>query len=247
MKTRRRPLILASVAFLLLLAALVPRDFFNKPKELHADELAVAKGQIVSYTLLDDSRGTHQYVIRLSEYKAVFQIPGDFAPYFAKTRFESDLKKGDPVSLSIPVENAAKLITAGTIPVFAIRAGAESYLDEHPTLDAWNKKNILKQPPTWTSWVPFIAAVSIILLIGLAYIIWKIARLFSNRPREPKTLSDPEALYESSQRLKKILTKGAEQKSPTMAEQKLLTSGNSAQEVVVTGDSEQQPGDPPQG
>lgn len=246
MKTRRRPLILAALALLLLLAALVPRDFFNKPKELHVDDLAVTKGQIVSYTLLDDSREMHQYVIRLSEYQATFQIPGDFAQYFAKTRFESDLKTGDPVSLSIPVANAAKLITTGTIPVFAVRAGAETYLDEHSTLEAYNNKNKIKQVPAWTMWGPFIAAASTIVLIGLACVIWKIARAISARPRKPETLSDPQALQESSQRLKKVLTKGApEQKSLTMPEQKRLTNGDSEQEVIVTGDPEQKPGDAP--
>lgn len=250
MKTRRRLLIMAGLALLLLLAALVPHDFFSKPKQLKltAGDLAVTKGQILSYSLLDDSRGIHLYTIHLSGYPATFQIPVDFAPYFAKSRFESDLKKGDSVSLSIPVANAPKLIAEGTIPVFAVRTASETYLDEHSTLDAYNiKNNPHKQVPALTPWVPFIVAASIILFIGLMFLIWKIARIIAARPRKPKTLSDPEALNESSQRLKKVLTKSApQQKSLTMGDQKLLTVGDAEQELLATGDAAQKPGDPPQ-
>ena len=247
MNTRRRPLILTGLAFLVLLAALVPYHFFSY-KALTVGELVVAKGQIISYTLLDDSGGKHQYLIRLSGYQTTFQIPADFAEYFAKTRFQSDLKNGDSLSVWIPGASAQKLGSNGTIPVFAVRTASDTYLDERATLDAYdNKNNPRKQVPVWTSWVPFIAAASIIVLIGLACVIWKIVRAISARPRKPKTLSDPAALHESSQRLKKLLTKSApEQKSLTMAEQKQLTNGDSAHEVAVTGDSEQQPGDPPQ-
>src|SRR5215469_6401258 len=235
MKTRRL-LILASVALLLLLAVLVPHDLFNKPKELRAADLAVAKGQILSYTLLDDSDGKHQYIIHLSGYQAAFQIPADFAEYFARTRFESDLKNGDSLSVSILSASAEKLISKETIPVFAVRTASDTYLDEHSTLDAYNHKNNPKPVPAWTSWFPLIVAASIILLIGLACAIWKIVRAIAARPQKPKPLSDPEALYESSQRLKKILTKAApEQISPAMAGQKL----------PGTADSEEPSGEPP--
>src|SRR5215469_16507975 len=58
-------------------------------------ELATADGKIVTYSFIDDSRGMHQYTIRLTGYKATFQIPPDCVQYFAKDRFQANLKKGD--------------------------------------------------------------------------------------------------------------------------------------------------------
>lgn len=240
MKIRRRLLIIAALAVLCLDAVLFAH-YFTGPKETDKSigELAATQGQIASYSFLDDSRGTHQYTIRLSEYPATFQIPADFAPYFAKSRFESDLKKGDPISLSIPSASAGKLITDATIPVFAVHAGTESYLDEHTTVEAYNKKNNPQPVPAQTSWVPLIIASSIILLFALIYVIWKIARVISARSRARENVLNPAALDESSQRLKKILTKGApEQKSPAI--------GDAEQELLATGNSEQKPDDPPQ-
>jgi len=246
MKTRRRLLILTGLALLLVLAAFVPRGIFRR--NLTVGDLVVAKSPIISYSLLDDNKGTYQYVIRLTGYQATFQIAPEFAPYFAKNRFQSDLKAGDSLSVWIPVASTGKLISNGTIPVFAVRTASDTYLDEHSTLDAYNHKNNPKPASAWTSWVPFIAAASIILLICLAYAIWRIARAISARPRKPKTLSDPEALYESSQRLRKVLTNGApEQKSLAAADAKLLTMGESEQEVIVIDESGESPGKPPHG
>jgi hypothetical protein len=240
MKTRRLLLILAGLVLLVLLATLVPRDFFSKPKDQSIGELATARGQIVSYSFLDDSIGKHHYTIHLSGYQATFQIPPDFAQYFAKARFESDLKKGDSVSLSIPAASAGKLITEGTIPVFAVRAGAKTYLDEHSTLAAYNSKHSPeKEAPATISWLPLIAAGSIILLLGVVFVIWKIARILLARSRKPKPLSDPAALNESSQRLKKILARSAPEQKPPAAD-------DSEKEPLATGHSEQKPSEPPQ-
>src|SRR5579872_4673466 len=153
MKIRRQLLFIAALA-LLVLSAVTLRQHFAKPPQDHSmGELAAAQGQIISYSLLDDSRGTHQYMIYLSGYKATFQVPADFADYFAKKRFESDLKKGDTLSVSIPADSAGKLISGGTIPVFAIRTTTSTYLDEYDTLAAYNNKNKLTQQVPSLDWL----------------------------------------------------------------------------------------------
>ena len=248
-KTRRHLLVIAGAVLLVLLAVVVA-PHFSAPKENGVGELAVARGQIISYSFLDDSRGTHQYIIHLSGYRSAFQIPPDFAPYFAKTRFESELKKGDSLSVSIPVESAAKLISDGPISVFAVRTATATYLDEHNTLSAYNNQNNRnKQDSTPNSWVlPLIATASIIAIIGLGFVIRKIARVVSVRSRRPKSLNDPEALCESSQRLKQCVTRVAsEQKSlpPGRSEEKLLTAGDSERELLPVSDSEERSSEPP--
>ena len=225
----------------MVFSAMLVAPHFTTPRE-KISELAVARGQIISYSFLDDSRGTHQYIIHLSGYQAAFQIPPDFAQYFAKARFESDLKKGDSLSISIPVESAAKLISDGPIQVFAVRTPKATYLDEHYTLSAYNNKNNnSKQVPELNSWVPpLIVAGSIILVIGLAFVIWKIARVISQRSRRPESLDDPKALYESSQRLKQCVEKAG-------TEQKSLPVGHSEPRLFPMGNAEETSSEPPQG
>ena len=153
MKIRRQLLFIAALA-LLVLSAVALRQHFDKPQDHSLGELAAAQGQIISYSLLDDSpRHASIHDLPFSGYKATFQVPADFADYFAKKRFESDLKKGDTLSVSIPADSAGKLISGGTILVFAIRTTTSTYLDEHDTLAAYNNKNKPAQQVPSLDWL----------------------------------------------------------------------------------------------
>lgn len=246
MKVRRQLLFVATLA--LLVTAIFLRQYFAKPKHLGISDLATTQGRINSYSLLDDSRGTHQYTIRLSEYEATFQIPKEFADYFAKSRFESDLKTGDTISLSIPADSAAKLISKGTIPVFAVRTTSTTYLEEHDTIAAYNNDNKPTRPVPSLNWLIYsvIAVVAVVLLSALGYGIYKLTRILKARSPRPKDISDPGALDESSQRIKKCLAKTtAASKSLTLPERKLLTMGDYEPELITAAHSESESADAP--
>lgn len=192
------------------------------------NELAVAEGKIISYSFLDDSRGVHQYTIRLSGYPATFQIPSDFVKYFARDRFDSNLKKGDTLAVSILAQNAGNLTSTGPIPIFAARTETATYLDEHYTLgghdDELNDNAVKanrsqtndgnansKHAPALMSIVyPLIDVALIILVIGVALALLK--------PKSrPATVVSPDAAFidESSQRLKRLATKGKFEQKPS--------------------------------
>ncbi len=209
---------IAPLAVLLLLVVVVSHHP-TKSQKKSADDLAEAQGKIDSFTFLDDSRGMHQYIIRLSGYRTTFQIPSDFVKYFATARFQSQIKRGDQVSISIPTESAAKLVSNAQVPVFAIRSQTTTYLDEHNTLGAFNNRGNSKKTSLAVNWRAIAWAGSAVLLIGFAFVIWKLAGAVSARSPKSEGTLDSGALAESAQRLKKLLTK--RERKP-----KLLTMGD---------------------
>jgi hypothetical protein len=132
---------------------------FTKQKVKDANDLIAINGQITSYSFVDRSR--HRYfVIRLLEYPAIFQIPADFIESFLKTRFQSDLKKGDSLWVSIPKKNENKLSSNEHLFIFSARAKTTTYLNEQDTLRIYNGY--------------FKIFMSLLFfLIGSALIIWK--------------------------------------------------------------------------
>jgi len=223
MKKRWLLIGIAALAVLLVLVFVVPHHP-GKPQKKSVDDLAEAQGRIDSYSFLDDSRGMHQYSIRLSGYRTSFQIPSEFVKYFATARFESQLKKGDDLSISIPSESAAKLVSSGSVPVFAVRSRTATFLDEHYTLSAYNNRGSSRKTTLVVDWRAVLWGAAIVLSIGLAFVIWKLARTVSARSPKSESTLDPGALDESLQRLKKILTK--RERKP-----KLLTMGELEQKA----------------
>lgn len=124
-----------------------------------ASELSVISGHMSSYSFQDGARGHHHYVIQLFEYPATFQIPADFLGSFRKDRFQSDLRSGSSVSVSIPKGNEKRLTLDERIFVLSVRTQTVTYLDEKDTLRAYNSGF-----PVWTCAVFF--------LIGSGSIIW---------------------------------------------------------------------------
>jgi hypothetical protein len=205
---------LISASASLFLLATATTCCFAGPKVSSPGELAVVEGRISSYSFLDDSKGIHQYAIHLSEYAATFQIPAEFANYFAKGSFESNLLKGDTLSVSIPADSAGKLASGGMIPIFAARTKTASYLDEHYTLYAHDEElnnatsagttNATTRgahSPTLMSFaIPLVTIVFISLVIGVAVTMWK-------SKIKPAPGLDGAVISESTQRMKRLVTK----------------------------------------
>lgn len=211
-------------ALALLFLAGVTRSFAGSNVSGPPD-LAEVQGKVSSYSLFDDSQGAHQYTIRFSEYPATFQIPAKFASYFAIGRFESNVMKGDTLSVWIPADSAGNLTSGGTIPIFAARTKTATYLDEHFTLYAHddelnNNANSAKNVATTTAEIPadntehslasslvilVFAAAFVVLLIGaaVAFAIWKL----KGKPA-PASRPDGAFISESSQRMKRLIAKG---------------------------------------
>lgn len=222
MKNRRRLLFVTRFALLFLSTVVIAPHLIGKEKAESTNELAVAKGKIISYSFLDDSRGIHQYTIRLSGYPATFQIPSDFAKYFAKDRFQSNLKKGDSLSVSILAQSAGSLTSTGPIPIFAARTDTATYLDEHFTLGGHDDElnnNASKANSKQASNGKHFPALTLFefLLIGLVLVAFFMAFII-RKPKAKNIPAPPAALIEqSSQRLKRYVPKrNSEQKSPEL-------------------------------
>jgi hypothetical protein len=211
---------------LLFVSCAAVTSSFAAPKVSSPADLAVVEGRISSYSLLDDSKGIHQYTIHFSEYPAAtFQIPSGFANYFARDRFESNVMKGDTLSVSISADNAGKLASGGLIPVFAARTKTATYLDEHYTLYAHDEElNSSAESAAVTSStipttrspinsphsaalisiaLPFCAIVFVSLVIGVSCFL----RKFKSEPA-PASGPDGAFISQSSQRLKQLAAKG---------------------------------------
>lgn len=196
---RHLQLIAASALLFLSLAGIAHFLSPEKPKPI--TDLATAEGKIVSYSFLDDSRGAHKYTINLSGYPATFEIPADFAQYFALARFESNLKKGDYLSVSISPDSAGSLAAGRPVPIFAARTKTATYLDEYYTVRAFNAQNN-------SSSNNFAAGLSIVFLfIGVALIIALAALAYTGWRAQTVPEPDP-SIKESSERLEKCLALG---------------------------------------
>ena len=121
-------------------------------------------GKIEGYSFVDGSpslhhSATHHYLIHLDNYAATFQIPADFVDAFSKEQFESDLKKGDTVSLAIPRQSLPQAAaSAATVWVFGVHAHFGTFLDEQDAL------------PLYNSPFPLIVC-GILLLTGAAFLV----------------------------------------------------------------------------
>ncbi|HLX69006.1 MAG TPA: hypothetical protein VKV04_05190, partial [Verrucomicrobiae bacterium] len=200
---------IAAAAFVFLSAALIIHFLGRREVKQTVRDLATAKGQIISYSFLDGVNGTHQYTIHLTGYPAAFQIPSDDAQYFAKARFESRLKKGDTLAVSISPDSAPSLTSAGPVPIFAARTDTATYLDEYYTLGASNTGyvNDNKFPASLVPVFLRVGVALIILWIVAAVFIWIGSRKPSEVSKEPRrgesgSRLDGVFISESSQRMK---------------------------------------------
>ena len=113
---------------------------FTKPSIKTAADLSVINGHLKSYSFKDQARGHHDYVIQLWEYPTVFQIPANFLDSFAKAKFETDVKEGATIWLSIPKSSEKNLTLDKRIFIFSAHAETEKYLDEENSLQKYNSK-----------------------------------------------------------------------------------------------------------
>ena len=128
-----------------------------------AHDLSVINGQLLSYSFHDGQRGWHNYLVQLAEYPTAFKIPADFLDCFQKSTFQSDMKSGDMLWVSVPKECEKSLNSDGRLFVFSIRTTSTTYLDERDTIKEYNSD------------FPLMMSV-LFFLIGAALIMW--------RPRE---------------------------------------------------------------
>jgi len=241
MKARRLLSFLFVGLILLAAAAGVHRIIY--PKEKTISDLAVVEGEIVSYTLLDDSRGKHQYEIQLSVSPATFEIPADFSDHFALTRFETDLKKGDALSVSFLAENADKLVSNADIPIFAACTKTTTYLEEHHSLSTYNNRyKITKQFAVLRS-LQFLLIglggvfLAIVLVFAILAATWKVAGAVSGRLGRRRRAAEPEIFISDPLSMKKDLI-------PAGANAKLLANGISVQKLLAGGKAAQKPEEP---
>jgi hypothetical protein len=204
---------IGAAAFLFFSAALVTHFLAKREVQQTVRDLAEAKGKIVSYSFLDGVKGSSQYTIHLSGYPAAFQVPPEDAQYFARARFQSNLKVGDTLSVWISPDSAARLTSAGPVPIFAARSESSTYLDEYYTLGA-NHNGNLNDNKFPLSLVPlFIRAgvACVVLWIVTALITWMRTLKFSPAPprnRESVSVLDGAFISQSSRRLQQLAAKG---------------------------------------
>lgn len=202
----------AAAAFLFLSAAVVTYFLTKHEVKKSVRDLAETKAQIISYSFLEGVKGTGQYTIHLSGYTAAFQVRPEDVQYFAKARFEKNLKKGDTLSVWISPDSAASLTSPGPVPIFAARTETATYLDEYYTLGASNSGyvNDNKFPMPLVPVFLWVGVAFLILWILAAVVIWIRSRKVSEEPPGRESVSTPDGAFisQSSQRLKRIVAKG---------------------------------------
>ena len=84
-------------------------------------DLSMISRQMSSYSFKAGSRGHVYFYIHLVGYKATFQISAVFLDSFSQDRFQSDLKVGDSISISIPKGNENSLSADERLFIFSVR------------------------------------------------------------------------------------------------------------------------------
>lgn len=211
--------LLAAAAFLFFSAALIIHFTATREVKQTVRDLAEAKGKITAFSFLEGGKGTGQYTIHLSGYTAAFQVPPEDVQYFAKDRFEKNLKKGDTLSVTISPDSAARLTSTGPVPIFAARTDTATYLDEYYTLGANNSGfvNPNKFPVSLVHEFLWAGVACVILWVVGAIANWIRSRKPSEQPRSRETsressresvfMPDGAFISASSQRLQQLVTK----------------------------------------
>ncbi|MDP1801466.1 MAG: hypothetical protein Q8L81_08945 [Bacteroidota bacterium] len=105
-------------------------------------DLLQLKGIVKDYSFADKQGGrgmTHEYYIWLDGYKNAFQIPADYLGYFKKEEFETQVRKGDSLSLTIPRQKMIKLNDSNDdIYVMSLDKHNYNYLDKVKTMENEN-------------------------------------------------------------------------------------------------------------
>ena len=98
-------------------------------------------GIVKDYSFADKQGGrgmTHEYYIWFDGYRNAFQIPADFLGYFKKTEFETQVRKGDSLTLTIPKQKMTNLNSDEDIYIMSIDKQTYNYLDKVKTMENEN-------------------------------------------------------------------------------------------------------------
>jgi hypothetical protein len=154
---RRQPKPFSLGLLSLLTAAVIASLHFalsRGPTVKDASDLSVISGHLDAYSFWR-GRHSHQYQIRLSEFRAIFELP---AKDFSKASFESDVHKGDALSISIPKVSEIRLSVGERVPAFSVRTRTTTYLDENDAIQSYNSRILL-----WMAAVFFLGGVALII------------------------------------------------------------------------------------
>lgn len=115
---------------------------FERPNLNTPDKILHLQGQVDEYSFQRKPgyRATlKQYYIWLDNYPCTFQIKADFLSFFNQTGFESEIRTGDKLNLTIPKELESQLYERGT-HVFILSASKNStnYLSLKDTIPKEN-------------------------------------------------------------------------------------------------------------
>lgn len=101
---------------------------FERPNLKTSDKILHIQGQVDQYSFQRKPgyRATlKQYYIWLNNYPCTFQIKADFLSFFNQTGFETEIKTGDKLNLTIPKELENQLYESGA-HVFILSAAKNS-------------------------------------------------------------------------------------------------------------------------
>jgi hypothetical protein len=115
---------------------------FQRPDLKTSDKILHIEGHVDQYSFQQKSghRATlKQYYIWLDNYPCTFQIKADFIPFFNQTQFESEIKNGVSLKLTIPKELEYQLSDRGThIFILSASKNSTNYLNLADTIPKEN-------------------------------------------------------------------------------------------------------------
>jgi hypothetical protein len=115
---------------------------FERPNLKTADKIITLEGNVTNFSFNHKAgykANLKQYYIWLDNYPCTFQIKADFLSYFYQSRFESEIKPGDKIKLSIPKEFENQLrIRDKNVFIFSISKDSTDYLSLNETVSKEN-------------------------------------------------------------------------------------------------------------
>ena len=113
-----------------------------RPSLDSSNDLSSIEGRIEDYSFARKrgyKRILKQYYIWLENHSCTFQIKADLIPFFYQKRFESHIKRGDSLKLTIPKEFANRLHDKNE-EIFILSV-SDDFMDYLPLKDSLTKEN----------------------------------------------------------------------------------------------------------
>jgi hypothetical protein len=115
-------------------AAIIYHDQ-TRARGTEEDDFIEISGPLCWYSFQNETKGVKNYLIKICNHRATFQIKADFVSSFNKEKFEAEFKDGDTLYFSVLKNNSKNFEEEDYVFVYEIRTNQSNYLSLQDTIE----------------------------------------------------------------------------------------------------------------